>query len=569
MRATPSADSPPAAVPLPPAPRRDDWRIVLVMLAFLVAYGAVAGRMALTALGDPSEPERAAAEPERDPVRGAISDRTGQLLAANLPAWALYADPREIRDPDAAADALAPIFPRIGRDRLRRRLGSDAKFVWVARPVTPAQKTAVMDLSPAIAGLKFGRREMRVYPAGRTAAHLMGGVRAEEERVNTAVLVGQGGVERHFDERLRAAEAPARPLALSIHLGAQTALREALSDGMARTGAGAGAGVLLDARTGEVVAMVSLPDFDPNAPVERLSGGAANPRFNRVVSGVYELGSVFKPITAAVAMDLGLVGAETMIETGSAVVVGRNRIRDMHRMPAAMSVADVIRRSSNTGAARLARAVGGRRLRAALDRMGLLAPLPIELAEAGAGRPMEPPRWGELATLTIGFGHGLAITPLHMAAAYATIIGDGRKVVPSLLPGGVPRGEQVVSPQVTREMRTMLRAVVARGTGRRANIEGYEVGGKTGTADKAKPTGGYWQNRVLASFAAAFPMSDPAYVLVVMLDEPTDPETGRREASRTAVPVAAAAIRRIAPLLGMRPIELPAIAGPVALEAVQ
>ncbi|MEO0992368.1 MAG: penicillin-binding protein 2 [Pseudomonadota bacterium] len=537
---------------------RDDWRLVLVMLAFLVAYGAVGARMALTALGDPSEPEAHRAGPVAAPVRAQITDRRGELMAANLPAWALYTDPREIRDPAQAADQLAPIFPRIGRDKLFETLSAERSFVWVARPVTPAQKAAVMDLRPAIPGLKFGRREMRVYPAGRLAGHLLGGVRAESETVHNAALIGQSGIEGYFDEALRLPERADQPLALSIDLGAQSALTEILEAGMRRTRAQAAAAVLMDVRTGEIVAMVSLPDFDPNAPVKRLRGGAANPRFNRAVSGVYELGSVFKPITAAVALELGLVGPETMIETGTAVVSGRNRIRDMHRMPATMSVTDVIRRSSNTGAARLARAIGRKRLRAALDELGFLKPLDIEVVEARSGRPMLPPRWGELSTLTIGFGHGLAVSPLHLARAYATLANGGKLVQPSLVKGGRAPGPRVFSERVSREMLTMLRTVVSRGTGRRTDVPGYEVGGKTGTADKARPGGGYYPDRVLASFAGVFPVSDPAYAIVVMLDEPTDPESGKREASRTAVPVVAQAVRRIAPMLGLRPRPDPA-----------
>ncbi|MEM9146522.1 MAG: penicillin-binding protein 2 [Pseudomonadota bacterium] len=545
---------------------RDDWRLVLVMLVFLAAYGVVAGRMALTALGDPSEPAIRADSGGPMPVRAPITDRHGELMAANLPAWALYADPREIRDPAAAADALAPIFPQLSRDALHERLSAERKFVWVARPVTPAQKAAVMDLRPAIPGLKFGRREMRIYPRERLAAHVLGGVRAESERVNTAALIGQAGLEGHFDEQLRDPGRAGQPLRLSIDLGAQAALTDILAAGMRRTRAQAAAAVMMDVRTGELLAIVSLPDFDPNAPVKRIRGGAANPRFNRAVSGVYELGSVFKPITAAIALELGLVGPETMIETGSPVVLGRNRIRDLHRMPATMSVTDVIRRSSNTGAARLARAIGRTRLRDHLDALGMLTPLEMEVVEARSGRPMLPPRWGELSTLTIGFGHGLAVSPMHLASAYATIANGGRLVSPSLVKGGRAPGQRIFSERTSREMLRMLRTVVARGTGRRTNVPGYEVGGKTGTADKARPGGGYYRDRVLASFAGVFPVSDPAYAIVVMLDEPTDPESGKREASRTAVPVVAQAIRRIAPMIGLRPLPDPMLEPtPVAL----
>ncbi|MGF1446192.1 MAG: peptidoglycan D,D-transpeptidase FtsI family protein [Pikeienuella sp.] len=537
---------------------RDDWRLVLVMFAFLLAYGAVAARMALTALADPTEPAGARAERPEKPVRGALTDRHGRLMAANLPAWALYADPREIRDPARAADQLAQIFPQIGRAALYRSLSADRKFVWVARPVSPSQKARVMDLKPAIPGLKFGRRDMRVYPAGRVAAHIVGKVKPGREEVNAAELVGAAGVERHFDARLRDPALIDTPVALSIDLAAQAALTEVLADGITHTSAKGGAAVLLDVRSSEVLAMVSLPDFDPNSRVRTVAGADDNPRFNRAVKGLYELGSVFKPITAAIALDAGTAGPETMVPTGSPIFFGRQRISDMHRMPAAMSVTDIIRRSSNVGAARLARDVGTERFRTYLDRLGLLDPVPLEIGEAASARPLKPQRWTELSTMTISFGHGLAVSPLHLAAAFATIANDGRRVIPTLVKGGRAPGEQVFSEAAAGAVLDMLRTVVKRGTGRRTDIQGYFIGGKTGTADKAREDGrGYHHDRVLASFAAVFPIPDPRYTLLVMLDEPTDPETRRREASRTAVPVTATAIRRLAPIIGMRPIPAP------------
>lgn len=542
--------------------RRDDWRLVLVMFAFLLAYGALGSQMALTALGDPAEPALSGASSYETPVRGAITDRDGRLLAANLPAWALYADPREIRDPAAAATALAPIFPRAGIDTLHRQLAAERKFVWVRRPVTPRQKAAVMDLKPAIPGLKFGRRDMRVYPAGRIAAHLVGAVKPGEERVSSAALIGAAGAEFHYDARLRDPAMVETPLALSIDLRVQAALTEILARGMRHTSAKGAAGVLLDVTTGEILAMVSLPDFDPNAEVRSVGGGAANPRFNRAVKGLYELGSVFKPITAAIALDAGVAGPETMIETGSPVVFGRQRIRDMHAMPAAMSVTDIVRRSSNVGVARLARSVGTRRFRDYLDRLGLLAPLPVELGEGPSAKPIWPKRWSELSTMTMSFGHGLAVSPLHMASAFATIANGGRLVVPTLEKGGRAEGPQIFSERASAQVLDMMRAVVRRGTGRRTDIEGFAVGGKTGTADKAREDGrGYHHDRVLASFASVWPVTAPRYAMVVMLDEPTDPESGKREASRTAVPVTAQAIRRISPMLGLRPLPEPVLPG--------
>ena len=274
-------------------------------------------------------------------------------------------------------------------------------------------------------------------------------------------------------------------------------------------------------------------------------------------------------LTAAFALESGVVGPDTMIETGSALTYGRHRIRDMHRMPPEMPVTDIIVRSSNVGAARLALRVGTPRLKDYLKRLGFFDPLPLELAEAERAAPLLPPKWTDLSTMTISFGHGLAASPVHLAAAYATLASGGRRVRPTLVKGGAEPGERVFSQETSRRMMTMIREVVSRGTGRRTNLPGYAIGGKTGTADKYKPGGGYYRDRVIATFVSVFPTTNPKYVLVVSLDEPVD-RSGRyisREASRTAVPVTAAAIGRIAPLLGLRPLPVSEPAGLAAVAA--
>lgn len=535
------------------SPQRTEWRLMLVMMAVIAGYATVAVSLGVMALSSPAEPERAGTDTRRPPVRGPITDRQGRLLAANLPAWSLYAHPGDLRDPGATAAALAPVFPDLTAAEIEARLDVDRDFVWVRRPVTPRQKQAIMDLRPAQPALKFGRRDMRVYPAGRIGAHLMGGVKAGEEHVTSAELAGNGGVEQAFDSYLRDPAALAEPLALSIDLTVQAALTEVLAEGVTRFGARRGSAILMDVTTGELRAMVSLPDFDPNAPVRRLDGGAANPRFHQAVSGVYELGSVFKPITAAIAMDAGLASPDSMIRTGEPIREGGHRIRDIHRMPPLMTVTDIVRRSSNVGSARLAMRLGTEGFRAALDRLGMLSPLGIELPEAA--KPMLPRRWTDLSTMTISFGHGLAVSPLHLLSAYAALANGGRRMVPSLARGGQPLGERVFSERTSRDMLEILRRVVTDGTATRADVPGYRVGGKTGTADKPRRNGrGYDRTKVLSSFASVFPVTSPKYAMLILLDEPTDPESGSRQASRTAVPVTAKAIRRLAPLLDLRPL---------------
>lgn len=550
-----------------PAFRREQVRMLLLMLAFIAAYAAVGIRMGVMAASDPVEPVLAGNGGfDSVPVRGEIVDRRGRLLAANLPGWALYAHPREIRDPARVAEALAGIFPDLDPESLARTLGSNATFAWIKRPVTPRQKQAVMELG--VPGLRFGMRDIRIYPAGALTGHLMGGVRPGREDVRYAELVGRGGLERFFDERLRDPALAGEPLRLSIDLTAQMALSEVLGAGIGRFEAKGGAAIVMSVTTGEIVAMVSLPDFDPNQPPRAFTGAQAlDPRFNRAAQGTYELGSTFKVLTAAMALDAGLVSADTLVDTKSRLGTRGYRIRDMHAMPAMMPVTDIVVRSSNVGAARMAMMVGTPRVQDYLNRLGLFDPLPLELSEAARARPLLPPEWTDLSTMTISYGHGLAVTPTHLAAAYATVANGGRRVRPSLLPGGSGiEGEAVFSPETSATMLRILREVVERGTGRRANVPGYEVGGKTGTADKPRENGrGYYPDRVIATFASVFPTSDPQYVVVVTLDEPVDRSGPRpiREASRTAVPVAGEVIARLAPILGIRPSAGP-IVSPVA-----
>lgn len=538
---------------------RGDWRLILLIACFGLCYAAVGLRMGVLAAVEPEEPQLARADQSGRPVRGEIVDRAGRLLAANLPAWSLYAHPQEIRDPVYAADALAGIFPELDRDELLRLLAGKRRFAWIKRPVTPREKQAVHDLG--LPGLFFGSREMRVYPAGRAAAHVVGHVRAEREGVRFAELVGSGGIEGQFDARLRDPALAGEALRLSLDLTVQEVVRQELARGIARMTAKGGTAILMAARTGEVVAMVSLPDFDPNAAPAPFRGEPGqNPRFNRAAQGRYELGSTFKVLTAAMALDTGVADAATLIETPPSLRYGRHSIRDFHRMPAMMTVEDVVVESSNVGSARLALMVGTRRFKAYLAKLGLMDPSGLELVEAANNDTLKPRRWTDLSTITISFGHGLAASPMHLAAAYATIANGGVRILPSLLAGGRAQGERVFSEATAHEMLRIMREVVARGTATRADLAGYEIGGKTGTADKVRPDGGYYHDRNISTFAAVFPISRPEYVLVVSLDEPTD-RSGRhpsRTAGRTAVPVAADIVRRAAPVLGRRPLPTPA-----------
>jgi cell division protein FtsI (penicillin-binding protein 3) len=326
----------------------------------------------------------------------------------------------------------------------------------------------------------------------------------------------------------------------------------------------------MKAKTGEVVSMVSLPDFDPNEKPVFFRGQAEDdPRFNRAAQGRYELGSTFKVLTAAMAIDAGVVNSSTIIDTPRQLRYGRHRIGESHRMPNQMSVEDIVVKSSNVGSAKMSMMIGTRRFKEYLGNLGMLDASGLELAEAARTKPLLPEYWTDLSSMTISFGHGLAASPMHLAAAYATIANDGVKVTPTLLKGPQPEGERVFSERTAREMLRVMRQVVVRGTATRTDVPGFEIGGKTGTAEKPGPRGGYDRNRVISTFASVFPTSDPEYVLIVSLDEPTD-RSGRkpvRGAGRTAVPVAAEIIRRVTPLLGMRPKLLTVEAGVETLSA--
>jgi cell division protein FtsI (penicillin-binding protein 3) len=535
--------------------QRSEGRLLLVAMCFLLAFGAVGSRMAALATEEAEEPRVQTTGSSILNSRADIVDREGRVLATNFATNALYAHPHEIVDARAAADGLAEIFPDMDAETLYARFTSERRFLWLRRYISPEQEQMVHDLGEP--GLLFGPREMRLYPNGRIAAHILGGAGFGQEAVNAAEILGVAGVEAQFDDALRD---PARsePLRLSLDLTVQAAVEEVLAGGMALMGARGAAAVLMDVHTGEIVAMASLPDFDPNARPRPLIEGdqADSPLFNRAVQGVYELGSVFKAFTIAQALDLGLYNTTDMIDTTGPLRMAGFEIEDYRSYGASQTVHDVFTHSSNIGTARIARVIGGERQRDFLGQLGLLAPTATEVIEASSGRPLLPDRWGELSTMTISYGHGLSTSPLHVAAAYATLVNGGTAITPTLLQqDGPQQGARVISEATSLRMRALLRAVVTEGTASFGEVAGYAVGGKTGTADMPRPNGGYYEDRNLNTFASAFPMHDPRYALVVTMQEPVEnsgPEP-RRTSGWTVVPVSAEIIRRAAPLLGLRP----------------
>ena len=536
--------------------QRAEGRLLVLGVAFLCAFAMVSLRMGALAASDPEEPKSAASGAQIVATRADITDRNGRILATNLTTHALYAQPPQLIDPEKAARELAKIFPDLEEDKLLSQFTGKRKFIWIKRRISPEQQQAVFDIGDP--GLLFGPREMRLYPNGALAAHVVGGAGYGREGVNSAEVIGVAGIEKALDAELRDPGRGDVPLTLSLDLTIQAAVERVLEGGMRLMNARGAAAVLMDIHTGELVSIASLPDFDPNnRPRPLISGDQAeSPLFNRAVQGLYELGSTFKIFTVAQGIEERLVSASTWIDTTGPLKWGKHRIRDFRDHGPALTVEDIIVESSNIGTARVAMMIGPDRQQRFLSDLGLFAPTPVELIEAPGAKPLLPKNWSEIHTMTISYGHGISASPLHLASAYATLLNGGRQVSPTLLKQDDPQpGQQVISANTSKQARDMLRKVVTEGTASLAEVPGYHVGGKTGTADKPKPQGGYYEDKVIATFASVFPANDPKYVLVVTLDEPVD-TTGkepRRTAGWTAVPVAAEVIRRVAPLLGLAP----------------
>ncbi len=547
---------------------RAEGRLLVLGVLFILAFGSVGGRMGMLAATEPVEPQSAAGGASILAQRADIVDREGRVLATNLVTHSLYAQPRTMVDPARAARGLARIFPDLDESRLLADFTGKRKFLWIRKKISPEQMQLVHDIGEP--GLLFGPREMRLYPNGHLAAHVLGGASFGREGVESAEVIGTAGVEKAFDGWMRDPANNGAPLQLSIDLPVQAAVETVLDGGMKLMNAKGAAAILMDVHTGEILSLASLPDFDPNTRPQPLGKGdpSDSPLFNRAVQGVYELGSTFKIFAVGQALDLGLVNPQTMVDTKSPMVWGKFRIRDFHNYGPQLSVTDVIVKSSNVGTAHVALGIGPERQQQFLKSLGFFEPVPVELVEAASGKPILPKRWPEITTITVSYGHGLSASPLHLAAAYAAVANGGTRVTPTILknPSAHP-GERVMSEQTSATLRNMLRQVVTRGTASMGDVKGYAVAGKTGTADKTKPNGGYYDDKVVTTFASFFPADDPRYVLVVSLDEPVE-TTGtepRRTAGWTSVPVAAEIVRRVAPLLGLRPQVEPAADAAVTL----
>nr|WP_089218184.1 penicillin-binding protein 2 [Sphingomonas laterariae] len=522
------------------------FRLMVVMLAFaFVTLLIVLKLMWMAVFAEPTGQGGGASM--LVPARADIVDRNGMPLARTFNAWSIAIHPDKILgNRKQIAVQLAELMPERSAQQYLAILNSGKSFVYLRRRALPELVRAVNAIGEP--GIALGREPERLYPQGALAAHVIGYTNLDGQ--------GAAGLEREFNKRLTDPVLRDQPMQLALDARVQQALESQLGEAMAHFSAIGAAGIVLDIKTSEVLALTSLPEINPNAP------GKASPEagFNRATLGVYELGSTFKPFTVAMAMDTGYIDSfGKMYDCPKGLKVGRFTITDTHPFGRRCSVAEIMKESSNIGTAQIAAQVGADRQRAFLKKMGFLEPVSIELGERG--RTLSPgANWGEIATMTVGFGHGIAVTPLHLATGYATLFNGGIWRPATLMKTGpqhpVPAGRRVFTEDTSYQMRALLRLVVTNGTGKNANAVGYRVGGKTGTAEKAVG-GRYARGAVVNTFAGVFPMDEPRYVVVVMLDEPqpTKETYGFRTAGWNVAPVMKQVVSRIGPLLGVAPDE--------------
>ncbi len=501
--------------------------IIALRLIWLAAFGDHAGRKG--------------GAPDLTPERGDIVDREGHALARTIDAWIVGLQPgKVIGNKLDLARKLAQLMPEKDEAAYLAMLRSGRSFYYLRRRASPSLVAAINALGEP--GMALQREPDRLYPQLSLAAHVVGYTDIDGK--------GNAGIERAFDEQLRDPARRGQPIVLSISSRIQQALEHELGAAMATYSAIGAAGVIMDIHSGELLAMTSLPQLNPHAAGQ----GSPEARFNRATLGVYELGSTFKPFTVAMAMDSGIIKSfGQMYNCPNALHVANRTINDTHPFGRACSVAEIMKESSNIGTAQIADQVGPTRQKEFLRKMGFLDKVNVELKERG--RTLSPgSQWNQIETMTVGYGHGIAVTPLHLATGYATLLNGGIYRPATLLKvdrnHAAGKGHRVFSEDTSYKMRALMRLVVTDGTGRKADAPGYRVGGKTGSAEK-------YHNRSLlvTTFAGVFPMDEPRYVIVVMLDEPkaTAETFGFRTAGWNVAPVVSKTVSRIAPMLGVRP----------------
>ena len=522
-------------------------RVVMTMTVFFGIYIAITGRLVWLGFQGPSDsgppPSRVTAS------RPDIVDRNGEVLATDIRTSSLFAEPRHMVDADEAIEKLATVLPEIDYEQTYKKLKSGAGFVWLQRQLTPKQQSEIMQLG--IPGIGFRTEKRRFYPAGETTSYVVGLTNIDNQ--------GISGMEKYIDDQgladlQQSGLAVARdlkPVKLSIDLRVQHIVRDEVATAMEKYHAIAAGGVVLNIKTGEVMAMASVPYFDPNNPYN----AQEKDRLNRMSAGLYEMGSTFKSFTTAMALDSGKVTMDSKFDASRPITIGRQTIRDFHGKGRVLSVPEVFIYSSNIGSAKEADVVGIEGHREFLHRLGVLEKMKTELPEVA--KPTEPKVWKKVHSITAAFGHGISTTPLQTAVGCAALMNGGFLIQPTFLTRTADQAmdvaKKVVSEKTVEGMRYLYTLNAEKGSGKNARVAGYRVGGKTGTAEKVI-NGRYSKDVRFNAFVAAFPMDDPQYIVLTIIDEPKPEKPGMgATAGSNAAPMVANIIRRSAPMLGVKP----------------
>ena len=527
-------------------------RVGLAIAMFVLVYAAIAGRLIFFGvMSDGAAGKRSTAHDAVATARPDILDRNGEILATDVRTPSLFAEPRKIIDVDEAVELLTATLPDLDAREVRERLSSKRGFIWLKREVTPKQQQEIHKLG--IPGVGFLTENKRVYPNGAVVSHVIGHVNIDNQ--------GIAGIEKWLDARGLAdlhmagfaTDRLQKPVELAVDLRVQHALRDELHAAQQKYKVKvAAAGLITDVRTGEVIAMVSVPDYDPNNPSEALDPN----RINRLTTGVFEMGSTFKALTMAMALDSGKIGLSSSFDARQPLRYGKFEINDYHAQRRILTVPEIFTYSSNIGTAKMALSLGVEHHKTFLRKMGQMDRLTTEIPESAM--PLVPKNWGELNTVTIAFGHGMAVAPLQAVMAVGALMNGGKLIPPTFLKRSEAEaaefGKQVVKPETSDRMRYLMRLNAEKGSAKKVDIPGYYVGGKTGTAEKVV-NGHYSKTKLLATFMAVFPADQPRYLVTIMLDEPTGtPETkGFATSGWNAAPTAGLVVERIAPMLGVAP----------------
>lgn len=520
-------------------------RLVFAMGMMCLVFGVLIFRLVDISLSSTEDVQIASKAPNPNNEfiveRASIEDRNGSIIAVNLTTASLFANPTKIVEPANAALKLCHIFEASKCAEIKEKVVSDKTFSWLKRHLTPVEQQYINDLG--IAGINFMKDEKRAYPHGNLFSHVIGYVDVDGN--------GLAGVERYFDERLKNTN---EPLKLSIDVRIQQILRDEILEQAVTHSAIGGSGIIMDVNTGEIIAMASLPDFDPH----NVGRSSERARFNQVTMGAYEMGSTFKILTLAMGLDGKHIGVNDSFNTDEVIKIGSKQIHNYRGKGGIMATPEVLMYSSNIGTAQIGLRIGSKKQKEYLSELGMLSQVKVELPERG--HPLYPPAkvWTQASTITISYGHGIAVTPLHVARAIAAVVNGGYMVDPTILKvddvAAVER-KQIMTTKTSETMRKLLRMVVIDGFGKKANAAGYFVGGKTGTAEKVSGRG-YSKTANIASFIGAFPIHDPKYVVVILIDEalPNAINAGFTTGGMVAAPVAGSVITKIAPILGVKPL---------------